>query len=429
MHETQIRIDAPRTNRVSARHDAAPPTPGPARTPEKPTGRTGRLIRWIIGGALLAEAGWLVAPTILFRTSVRATVTASLVAIRIPQQGLVRGTPPAVGARVTAGQELFEVQTGTSDHRPLERIRGEIESLRRSADALRAQIAEMDKLKVALGRHFSDYQDARIAQAEKQAAEQMARVNAAAARLKAAEFEHRMFTRLSSKGASSDVEKARAEHASEAARAELEVARQAAARQQLQLDAARKGFFVGEADGGQDRVASRQRCDEIEIQQAGLRARLGELDGRLHELDARLASEERYLAESRIAIAAPIGGVVWSSTLAPGSGVSPGSTAMEIVDPGRLGIEAVFKDADAERVRPGEPVKARLLGSPRILTGQVVRVSDPSAIDQGAVTEAARVSAPPGTFRAIVRLDEQPTGGDAENRYHIGASAVVWMAR
>jgi hypothetical protein len=41
------------------------------------------------------------------------------------------------------------------------------------------------------------------------------------------------------------------------ARNELEVARHVAARQVLELDAARKGIFVGETDGGQDRVASR----------------------------------------------------------------------------------------------------------------------------------------------------------------------------
>jgi multidrug resistance efflux pump len=396
---------------------------------DKPRRLWSRLIRWTIGVALLAEAGWLLAPTVLFRTSVRATVTASLVAVRVPRQGLVMGTPPAVGAVVTAGEHLFDVQTGTTDHRLLEQIRAEIESVRKSAAAVRAQISELDQLKEVLSRHFADYQNARIVQAERQAAEQSARASAASSRLKTAEFEHNMYRRLSSKGASSDIERARAEYALEETRNELEVAREAASRQQLQLAAARKGLFVGEADGGQDRVASKQRCDEIEMQQAGLRARLGELDGRLDELCARRESEERYIADSRLAIVSPCSGVVWTSSLAAGSEVSPGVTVLEIVDPDALRVEAIFREADAERVLPGRQASARLLGSSRVLTGRIIRVSDPGVIDQGTVNVTAASQVLPGTFRAVVQLGEQPGDGNVENRFHIGASALVWLAR
>ena len=146
---------------------------------------------------MLAVAGWLAVPTILFRTSVRATVTAPLVDVRIPLQGLVCGTPPLVGTTVTAGEKLFEVQAAAPDRRPSERIRGEIESIRRNAAALRAQIVELDKLKITLNMHFDEYKSARIAQAEKHVAEQEARVNETASRLKTADFEHRMHMRLS----------------------------------------------------------------------------------------------------------------------------------------------------------------------------------------------------------------------------------------
>ncbi len=274
-------------------------------------------------------------------------------AVRVNQPGMIRGTP-AVGDPVIAGQTLFESANGRGGSRPAERIRGEIESIRRTTAALHAEIAELDALKTALSRHYDDYRDARIAQAENQVAEQLARVNAAAARLKAADSERRLRRPQSNRGLTSNVELARAKNAFVEATDELEVARQAAARQQLQLDAARRAFFVGEADGGQHRVASRQRCDEIAIQQAGLRARLAELDGQPREYDARLAGEERYLAGCRVRIVAPISGVIWSSSIAAGGEVSAGATALEIIDPSRSGIEAVFRDADAERLRPGD---------------------------------------------------------------------------
>ena len=209
---------------------------------------------------------------------------------------------------------------------------------------------------------------------------------------------------------------------------ELEVARQASARLQLQLTAARKGLFVGESDGGQERVASRQRVDEIEIQQAGLRARLGELEGKLHELNVQLKSEDEYLAgHQSVSIVAPISGVVWSSTLVPGSAVTPGSTALEILDPVRLTIEATFNKADAERVRPGESVQARLLGSSQVLSGHVIRVAGSGTIDREPDGVAARVPTSPDTFQVTIKLNEQPAGGNPANQYYVGQSALVWM--
>ena len=228
----------------------------------------------------------------------------------------------------------------------------------------------------------------------------------------------RLHKRLSSKGNSSEFELARSEYALEGVRNQLEVARQAAARLQLQLAAARKGLFVGESDGGQERVASRQRVDEIEIQQAGLRARLGELEGKLTELNAQIKSEDEYLAgHQSVSIVAPISGVVWSSTLVPGSAVTPGSTALEILDPVRLTIEATFNKADAERVRPGESVQARLLGSSQILSGHVIRVAGSGTIDREPDGVAARVPMSPDTFQVTVKLNEQPAGGNPANQY------------
>ena len=382
----------------------------------------------MIGGVLLGAAGWFAASSVLFRTSVRATLTAPLVAVRVPLQGVVDEAPPLAGTTVTAGEKLFEVRADAPDRRPSERIRAESEAIRRIVATLRAQIVEMDKLKLTLNQHFDDYRDARIARAEKLVAEQDARVNEVASRVKTAEFEQRLERRLAVRGGTSEIERARAEHALEGARNELEIARQTAERMQLQLDAARKGFFVGDADGGQDRVASRQRGDEIEIQQAALRARLGEMEGKLHELGARLESEERYLASHEsVSIVAPKSGVVWSSTLVPGSEVSYGTIALEILDVSLLTIEACFNKADARRVCPGARVKARLLDSSQVLSGQVVRVAGPGAVDQGPLGMAARVATSPDTFRVTITLLEQPAGGNSANQYHVGESAVVWM--
>ncbi|RUL84173.1 HlyD family secretion protein [Tautonia sociabilis] len=427
MEATRIRLEAIPSNQPTPTEEADAPAPTPTKRPPRNGWR--RLIRWLIGGAMLAEAAWLIMPSVLYRTSVRASVTAPSAVVRVHQPGVIVGTPPEVGARVSAGQVLFEVREASPDRRPSEQFRAEAESVRRAADAIRGQLAELDELKETLKAHFDEYRKARVARAEAQLAEQRARVEAAESRLREAELELRLQGRLSSRGASSEFERSRAEAALEVARDELEEARMAEERHRLQLDSARSGVFVGEADGGQDRVASLQRCDEIEMQQMGLRARLGELGGKLAELEARLEGERRHLEEGRLRVVSPMGGIVWSSSLSPDVEVTPGATALEIVDPDRLGIEALFKEADAARVRPGTPVEARLLGSSLILPGRVVRVTDPGAVDPRTMGQIPRDSVPPGTFRAIIELEVQPDGGDPANRHHIGGPAIVWTKR
>ncbi|WP_145277167.1 HlyD family secretion protein [Tautonia plasticadhaerens] len=432
MDATRILLE-PSQARPTTRESSPPKAISPASAPSPsapPRGRGwSRLLRWSIGGAMLAEAAYLVLPSVLYRTSVQASVTAPLATVRVYQPGVVVGTPPEVGDPVSPGQTLFEVREGSPDLRPSGQIEAERESVRLAADALRAQLDELDALKATLGTHFDAYREARIGRAETLLAEQDSQVAAAESRLEEAEFECRVHGQLASRAASSDVERARAGLALAVARDELEVARQARERQRLQLDAARRGLFVGEADGGQDRVASLQRCDEIMLQQAGLRARLGELDGRLVELGARLDAEREHLADGRHEVVSPIGGLVWSSSLATGVEVEPGATAVEVVDPALLGIEAFFKEADAGRVRPGTAVEARLVGSTRILPGRVVRVSDPRAIDPRRIGGAERDSVPPGTFRAVVELEVQPESGDLADRHHIGVPAIVWVRR
>ena len=95
MTHTQIRIDGARPTRVSSPDVTALQPSRPTAVPKTERKWRSRLTRWTMGGILLAAAGWLVVPSIMFRTSVRATVTAPLVDVRIPLQGVVCGSTTA----------------------------------------------------------------------------------------------------------------------------------------------------------------------------------------------------------------------------------------------------------------------------------------------------------------------------------------------
>ncbi|WP_165251251.1 HlyD family secretion protein [Paludisphaera soli] len=389
-----------------------------------------RLLRLAFGLTLLGAAAWFAIFAYLYRGSVQAAITAPLVAVAVPVQGRVRGTPPAVGETVVAGQALFIVQPPPADRRPSERLRAEIAAVRHTVSALNVEIGDLDRLKDSLRSHFEEYRDLRIRHAETLAAERGAHADAVASGLRSSEAEARSLGLLSRKSQTSGLELGQAEIDVERNRHELNVARQAAARSDLQLAAARKGLFLGEGDGGQDRVNSEQRGDDIEIQQAALRARVSELEGELGELAARILSEDAYLStHDAQTVSAPVGGVVWASTVSDASEVSPGSVAMEILDPGRLMLEATFSKSDLARVHPGQPIQARLLGSSEVVKGRVVRLAGSHETEPAPGGAAALIPRTPDTYRAIIALDRQPEGGSAANCFHVGRSAYVWIAR
>jgi multidrug resistance efflux pump len=427
-----ILTNGPRTTTDGQALRNAAPGPVVAASPPRGKGERRwprRLIRWGVGLALLTTAAWVGIPLVLHRSSIQATVTAPLVAVRVPQSGVVQGTPPAVGDAVCAGQSLFTVEPAAVDRRPAKQLQAEIESSRRTADAVAAQIAELEALRGRLLEQGDAYQQARITQAERLAAEQQAVLAAAEARLRTAEYEHELQINLARWHAVPVADLVRAKNYLDAARHDVVAQKQAADRLQEQLVAARRGQFVGAGDGTQDLSPSRQRLDELTMQLAALRARLAELEARLGELTARLASELQHLAGQATTVAAPVAGVVWSSHVVRGNEINPSTVALEIVDTSRLVVEALFSQSHADAVRPGAAVQVRLLGSDEVLTGRIVRVLGASSVEPGTSSQAARVPATAGTFRAVIELDQQPGGGTPGNQFHVGRPAVVWLPR
>ncbi len=209
-----------------------------------------RLVRITIGGMLIAAAVWFTAGSILYRTSVHATITAPLAAVRIPTEGLVYGAPPMVGEKVSAGEQLFEVQPASADARPLERLRAESASLGRTINALAAQIKELDAIEGSLKAHFGEYRKLRVEHARRLTAEHDALVDSAASRLKSAELELYSQKLLHQKGSVSPLDLAKSEHASQRARHELEAARQGELVPKYSSTPPRKGFSLEKATAG-----------------------------------------------------------------------------------------------------------------------------------------------------------------------------------
>jgi len=110
------------------------------------------------------------------------------------------------------------------------------------------------------------------------------------------------------------------------------------------------------------------------------------LDTSLNNLAAAQANHKAALAAVEVArkslddtvLRAPIGGVVAQRLAQPGERVSVDTRVIEIVDLGRLELEATLSAADSVDVRVGQEALLQVEGSPRTIAARVARIN-PSA--------------------------------------------------
>jgi len=143
-----------------------------------------------------------------------------------------------------------------------------------------------------------------------------------------------------------------------------------------------------------------QLAEQMENQQASLRAELKALDLQIRIQESELADMLRRmdLAEAK---AASDGVVTWVSDVL-GVTVAAGEPVARIADLGSFKIEGTISDIHAERLRVGGPVKVRL--GERYLTGQIASVQP--AVQNGVMKFTVTLDdrADPG-LRPSLRVD------------------------
>ena len=133
-------------------------------------------------------------------------------------------------------------------------------------------------------------------------------------------------------------------------------------------------------EGGSSYAQARAELREAEDEQ-GRANRLYAAEAtpqrRVHEADIRLAAAREALAafggsgaareDGRVAIRAPLSGVVASRTLTPGSRVDAGAELFTVVDPSVVWLEARVSASDAARVSPRSEATFRVAGSEAVV--------------------------------------------------------------
>ncbi len=384
---------------------AAPPAPlAPAK--KKPASRTPRrLFKTLLGLAVIAAVGYEPVQRMAQTTSVEAIVNARIITLRSPIEGEVQTSSASrgAGAALARGDVLFRVVDPRADRGRVDDLSRQLEQARDERPGLAARLASAQALLAEMTEQTRAFREARIRQLTARANELAADAAAAHARSLEAATTLERANRLVTQGAGTTVQANLAQRdADVAAQNEIAVQHQIAGND-VELDAARRGVFVG--DSYNDRPTSAQRADELRQQIVDLEQGLDASDRRIARLAQDLADEQARYAELASAdIVAPARGSLWEVLTAPGEQVRRGQELARVLDCGGAMITATVGESVYNRLRVGAPARFQPRDGGGDLAGTVVSLTGSSTTPANFAIEPAAMAR--GVYHVTVSIPD-----------------------
>jgi hypothetical protein len=202
------------------------------------------------------------------------------------------------------------------------------------------------------------------------------------------------------------------------------VAAAQARRLEEQLDALRKGVYLG--DGRNDVPYSRQRHDDVTIQIADLDTRLRENEARAAQIEKQLAEEEdrvRRLESANIRM--PFPGVIWRNAVVSGSNVVVGNELLRVLDCRDLFVDILVSEVDYDEIFPGRKARIRLVGRADTLAGEVMSVRGSQAVVEEVILAATPPKSQGRNARIRVSIEGSELNDDYANFCQVGRTVQV----
>jgi multidrug resistance efflux pump len=261
-----------RLARLQEEFKGAPHPDVPEAAPEQPVSRPRRSwsarqgVKSLLALAIAIAIGWVPVQRLLASTSAEATVNARVINLRAPIDGRVQIVAPtlAVGSAVEPGEKLLKINNARADRGRLDDLRRTVSALTSESVALTTRLDQLRTLQTDLRAQRDAFQEGRIRQLEAKAAELQVQITSAEAQHADAEEALDRSKKLNASGSQTIATLLHAERDYKVSKLAIDAARLRLQGNQIELDAARKGLFVG--DSYNDLPRSAQRLDEISQQ-------------------------------------------------------------------------------------------------------------------------------------------------------------------
>jgi multidrug resistance efflux pump len=372
----------------------------PPTKPERPSfrqrfkslrGRQG--VKSLIAIAVALALGWIPLQRLLATTSAEATVNARLINVRAPIDGKLSLLAPtiAIGAEVEPGEKLLHIANIRADRGRLDDLRRTINGVTTDMHAAEKRVEQLKSIEANLLAQRNAFQEGRIRQLEARTAELQVQITSAEALHEDAQKAMDRSKKLNLSGSQTLATLLHAERDFKTSQLAIQAAKIRVEGNQIELDAAKKGLFVG--DSYNDLPRSAQRLDEVRQQILDGSARVEENKGRLAYLEKELATEQdQFSSHSTADVTAPVRGRIWETLTAPGEEVRTGQDLLRILDCAGAVVTAAVSESVYNKLWVGQPAQFRLRGERQQYTGSVVGLTGLAAagsnfaIEQTALT-------------------------------------------
>jgi multidrug resistance efflux pump len=388
-----------------------------------------RVIRILVGLALLALAVVLLLPGLTGFTSLDGTINARFAIVNAPLDGVVIAAPPKVGTHVSQDQSLATIENERVNRSILASLQADYATAVDRVAALRRERDGLTALRDQLGARMDVFKNATIADLERELEILRKRVKVSKAQDNVAQVDFDRRVSLEAKGILSTkmVDSARA--AWEAAGGEVEISDLTAVQLEQKLDAVRRGVFVL-GDGQNDVPYSRQRQDEVIVRINDLNTRIAENETRVEQVKKQLAEEESRIRNLESAIVpSPFDGVMWSSNIVNGSNVILNNELVRILDCRELFVDILVPEVDYRDIYPGREAQVRLIGQSNVFMGSVLSVRGSSAVAEKDSLAANQPETTERNARIRVGLASSDLNTDFANFCQVGRSVQVRLAK
>jgi multidrug resistance efflux pump len=377
-----------------APHPEAPETaPEQPASPPRKSWSARRGVKSLLALALAIAIGWIPIQRLLATTSAEATVNARVINLRAPIDGRVQIVAPtlAVGSAVEPGEKLLKIANARADRGRLDDLRRTVSALTSESVALTTRLDQLRTLQTDLRAQRDAFQEGRIRQLEAKAAELQVQITSAEAQHDDAEEALERSKKLNATGSQTIATLLHAERDYKVSKLAIDAARLRLQGNQIELDAARKGLFVG--DSYNDLPRSAQRLDEISQQIVEASSQLDERKSRLAYLKTELDAETKlFEAHSSASVDATVHGRVWEVLTANGEEVRVGQELLRVLDCGGAVVTATVSEGVFNKLYVGQTAHFHLRGESQEYAGTVASLTGLAAagsnfaIEQTALT-------------------------------------------
>src|SRR5438552_5279853 len=222
-----------------------------------------RIAKFGIGAALLGVGALTTYQQVVVRVSREAVINARVASVRAPMDGIVKTATTIPGRAVQAGAPIGNIEDPMADDARVFQLQQDTQATERERTALSRRVIDLQQARSDAEAQAEAYRVGRVRQDELRVEEARAGLSAAMARQTDATSAEGRGAALHSHGYMANAAYERAQHAREVAQQDTIAARKRLDALTVELEAARKGTYLG--DNYNDVPSSFQRARELTV--------------------------------------------------------------------------------------------------------------------------------------------------------------------